>query len=340
MSSGRDEGNLVSLRVLLTDRFDLDAYASLASMSEFKVRKAETFLPTPGELKETDALIIRSRTKIDVDLLNAAPALKLIITTTSGFDHIDLALTTERNVKVMYTPDANAASATELTWALVLASARRIIESHRAVKNGDWKRELLVGRELAGKVYGIIGLGRIGSRVAKVAQAFGMQVIAFDPYRDAPYFRERDVECLALSEVFRMSDVISCHVPATRETHHMIGPDHFENAERDLIFVNTSRGSIVTETTLIDALNENWLAGVGLDVFEREPLAKAARIANHPRAVLSPHIGANTSEAFRAASFEAVDKLKAFAAHGAISDPLPSTELWAHGGFRVGEGEA
>lgn len=319
--------------VLITDRFSLDALARLQSHAKLKVHVSQTPLPSDDELKTTQALIIRSRTKIDRAILDRAPNLQVIITATSGFDHIDLALVEERQLRVMFTPEANAASACELTWALVLACARRVPEAHRSVKNGDWRRESLVGTELAGKTYGVVGLGRIGTRVARIAHAFGMKVIAFDPYQDGEHFTRENVSCVSLEELLKLADVISFHVPKTTETHHLVTLYSLEYLNRGAIVINTSRGSVIAEPDLIEALQKGWIAACGLDVFEKEPLPRHSPLQTFANVVLSPHLGATTHEAFAAASSEAAQKLIDFVEAGCVSDPLPPDETWYRMGF-------
>jgi len=327
-------------RILITDRFDVEAFAHLKGEASLDVHRSETPKPTAEELAPAEVLVIRSRTRIDATLLEQSPKLRAIITATSGFDHIDLAATAKRDVTVMYTPDANEASACELTWALVLACARRIPEAHRAVKSGEWKREALVGRELAGKTYGVIGLGRIGTRVARIAQAFGMRVMAFDPYQEDSYFAKENIARISLDELLKLSDVVSVHVPATSETHHLITRNYFEFERKDLIFVNTSRGTVIEEALLVEALEKQWIAACGLDVFEREPLPQKSHLMNFPNVVMSPHIGATTTEAFKAASMDAAQKALAFVRSSATSDLLPPQATWAKGGFRRSSGDA
>lgn len=319
---------------MVTDRFDLDALALLRGDPAVEVSVSASPRPTPDELRGVEGLIIRSRTPIDRSFLAQAPELKAVVTATSGFDHIDLDATTERELAVMYTPEANAQSAAELTWALALACARRIPEAHRAVKTGDWRREALIGRELAGKTFGVIGLGRIGGKVARLAQAFGMKVIAFDPYKDDARFADLATTRVALGELLRLADFASLHVPATPETRHMITPLHLENANPALILVNTSRGLALREQDLIAALENSQIAGAGLDVFEKEPLARHSALTGIPNVVLSPHIGATTTEAFAAASREAAEKMLRFAKAHKTSDTLPPDEEWYLLGFQ------
>lgn len=296
-------------QVLITDRFSLDALAFLRTKNELEIKTSRSPDPLAEEMASANALIIRSRTKITEDLLSQAPHLELIITATSGFDHIDLDATRSKEIPVLYTPDANAASAAELTWALVLACARKIPAAHQAIKAGNWNRNLLMGTELSQKTYGIIGLGRIGKRVARIAKAFNMKVIAFDPYINPIDFEKEGVECVGFEEVLKLSDVLSLHVPSTNETYKMINSSCLEFINRGIIFVNTSRGSVVDEEALAHALESGWISQCGLDVFEKEPLPRNSHLLQQPQVVFSPHLGATTNEAFAAASQEAANKV-------------------------------
>lgn len=320
-------------RILITDRFDVEALALLRGDQRLAVSTSSSPSPTDEELRPVHGLIIRSRTKIDRALLDRAPELKVIVTATSGFDHIDLEATKERGLIVMYTPEANAASAAELTWGLVLACARRIPEAHRAVKSGEWRREALLGVQLQGRTYGVVGLGRIGTRVARIARAFGLKVIGFDPYKEDEYFAAEGVDRVSLEELLKLSDVLSFHVPATEETHHMLKEANLEYLNRGAILVNTSRGSVISEEDLITSLENGWIRACGLDVFEREPLPRHSGLTGYPNVVLSPHIGATTAEAFSAASREAAEKIRAFASRQESSDRLPPEESWYLMGF-------
>jgi D-3-phosphoglycerate dehydrogenase len=318
-----------SFKVFVTDRFDVDSFVHLASKTE--ASRTRTPDLNEAELSTVNGLVIRSRTKISKALIERAPQLKAIVTSTSGFDHIDLAACENAGIKVMYTPNANAASACELTWALILAAARKIPKANAMVKVGDWNREPLMGLQLNGKTYGVIGLGRIGSRVANVARAFGMKVIAYDPYNDEFGVNQR----VSLDELFKLADVVSIHVPATHETQNMISRTLFQDGTEGLLFVNTSRGSVVEDSVLIEALDEGWIGACGLDVFAREPLSQESKLLKRDNVVLSPHIGATTNEAFKAASDEAADKMVAFAQHGTISDELPGNAPWMDSKFRA-----
>jgi D-3-phosphoglycerate dehydrogenase len=324
---------MTPFQVLVTDRFELEALALLQGDSALKVAKSAEPQPTAAELVTIQGLAIRSRTRVDRDLLALAPKLEVVVTATSGFDHIDLDACEERGIKVMFTPEANAASAAELTWGLVLSCARKLNESHRAVKSGEWRRDSLMGRQLEGKTYGIVGLGRIGTRVARIAQAFGMRVIAFDPYKDDEHFEAVGAQRFGLEELFMLSDVVSLHVPASDETKGMIHRYLLDAANRSLILINTSRGSVVSEQDLVEGLTLGWIAAAGLDVFEREPLPRHSNLLNLPNVVMSPHLGATTGEAFARASWDAAEKIRNFAGSRQVSDPLPPLDPWWMAGF-------
>ncbi len=315
-------------KVLITDRFSQEAFLTLEAQPYLDVQKTLTPDLKGVDLKGVHALVIRSVTQIKRETLQSAPDLQLIVTATSGFDHIDLDACKDWGVTVMHTPSANIESASQLTWALVLACTNKICKAHREIKLGTWNREMLMGTELAGKTYGIVGLGRIGKRVAEIAQVFGMNVLAYDPYLDDPIFREAGAERHSYEELLKQSDVMSYHVPKTKETHYMFNRALFDYTHSGLIVINTSRGTVVKEQDLVEALEHNWIAGAGLDVFEREPLQRASRLIGLPNVVLTPHIGASTTEAFAKASELAALKVIHFFVEGVTSDTLPPKASW------------
>lgn len=315
-------------RILITDRFSQDAFLTLSQQSFLQVHKTPTPCLQDIDLAGVSGLVIRSRTIIDDKILQRAKDLQIIITATSGFDHIDLAGAEKWGVTVMHTPEANVESAAQLTWALVLSSINKINQAHRMLKAGEWNRDLVLGNELAHKTYGIVGLGRIGRRVAEIANAFNMHVIAFDPYASQNHFYEAQAERVSYEELLKRSDVLSFHVPKTTETDHMLNRSHFEHINRNIVLINTSRGSVIDERDLIEALQKNYLGAVGLDVFEKEPLPRHSPLLNFPNVVLTPHCGANTVEAFAKASEQAALKLIRFFVDASTSDTLPPKAAW------------
>lgn len=316
-------------KVLITDRFAQDVYLYLQQQPHLEVIRTDSPMHLPLEhVVGAHAMLIRSRTRIDEALLQKARNLQVIITATSGFDHIDLAAAEKWGVTVMHTPNANIESAAQLTFALVLACSNNLLVAHKMVKAGDWNRDLLVGMELSSRTYGLVGLGRIGTRVAQLAQAFGMNVVAFDPYQDDEHFEKANVTRLSYEEVLKTADILSFHVPKTLETDNMLNRSHFEYLHRGIILINTSRGSVIHELDLADALERGWIRAVGLDVYEKEPLHRTSKLVTFPNVVLTPHIGANTEDAFYKASHMAAQKLMAFFMDGSTSDSLPPKVPW------------
>lgn len=316
-------------KILVTDRFAQDSYLFLQQNCDFELVRSDNPQHIPLEhLVSAHALIIRSRTRVDEELLKKARQLQLIVTCTSGFDHIDLEATQKWGVTVMHTPTANIESAAQLTWGLVLSCVNNIQQAHKMVKAGEWNRDLITGIELAGRTYGIVGLGRIGSRVAEIAQAFGMNVVAYDPYQEDEVFERLKIPRLSYEEVLKTADIVSFHVPKTLETEHMLNRSQFEYIHRGIILINTSRGSVINENDLCEALDKGWLRSVGLDVYEKEPLHRNSNLLKYPNAVLTPHIGANTEDAFFKASQIAANKLMAFFVDGSTSDTLPPRAPW------------
>lgn len=314
--------------ILVTDKFSQEAYLTLSQQPFLNVQKT----PTPSlhelDLSGVNGLVIRSRTSVDEKVFARAKKLQVIVTATSGFDHIDLDAAQKWGVTVMFTPEANVASAAQMTWALTLACANRVPQGHRALKAGEWNRDAMVGFELANKTFGIVGLGRIGTKVAQIANAFDMNVIAYDPYAEESSFRRVDAERVAYEELLKRSDVLSYHVPKTTETRHMLNRSHFEYIHRGVILINASRGSVVHEQDLCEALENGWLQAVGLDVFEKEPLPRNSKLLQYNNVVVTPHCGANTSEAFAKASEAAALKMIRFFVDSSASDTLPPKAAW------------
>jgi D-3-phosphoglycerate dehydrogenase len=246
---------------------------------------------------ESDALITRSGTAVTPELVNAGQRLRIIGRAGVGLDNVDVEACTARGILVINAPTANIMSATEHTMAMLLALCRNIPEAHASVKRGEWTRSKFMGVELDGKTLGIIGLGRIGSRVTTRARGFGMRVIAYDPYIADSAFERVNATRVSLDQLLSQSDFITVHTPLTDETRGMIGPDEIAKMKDGAIVLNIARGGIYEETALADALNRGKLAGAAIDVYENEPPGADHPLLNAQNAILSPHIGANTIEA-------------------------------------------
>lgn len=311
-------------KITIADRFTAEATAWLKSHAEFDVVTSTD----PARLRETEGLIVRSGFKLPKEVLDQMPALKAVVTATIGFDHIDLAECASRGIRVAHSPNAHVNPAVELTWALLLAAARKLKAADKTARLLEWDREPLLGIELHGKTHGIIGLGRIGSRVAAIARAFGMNVVAHDPYRDNEYFGRHQAMRLGLDELFHVADTVSIHVPLTKETKGRINRVEFGFLKPDSIVINTSRGGVIKEDDLVLHLKAGGHGVFGLDVFTQEPMRKGYELLNFPQVVVTPHIGANTREAFSGVSMEAARNLVGLLTDGPVSGPLPPQEDW------------
>ena len=314
--------------VLITDRLAESSRRQLESIEGLKITSSLGPQPQSQELLGIHAMIIRSKTQITEKLLHDAKQLQLIITCTSGFDHIDLKATNKWGITVMFTPKANVESAAELTWMMAMMMARQYPKTQDLMTSGRWNRETATGFELRGKNYGIIGFGRIGQRVCEIAKAFQMNVFCFDPYQKNAVFQRYKTKHATLERLFETCDVISLHVPKTNKTQGMIDHKLISLAKQNLCLINTSRGGVVNENDCLAALQKGTLQYAALDVFETEPLATTSAILAENRIIKTPHIGANTVDAMERASQMAVEKLLRFFQDGTTSDTLPPKDQW------------
>jgi D-3-phosphoglycerate dehydrogenase len=245
---------------------------------------------------DAEAILIRSATKVDAEVLSAAPRLRVIARAGVGLDNVDVRAATLHGVMVVNAPTSNIVSAAELAVGLLLAAARNIAPANQSLKNGEWKRSRFAGIELYEKTVGIIGLGRIGVLVAQRLSAFGMRVLAYDPYVQAGRAAQMGVRLVPLDELLSESDFISVHLPKTPETVGLIGEEQLRRAKPDVIVVNAARGGIVDEHALYVALKEGRVAGAGVDVFATEPCTDSP-LFEFDSVVATPHLGASTAEA-------------------------------------------
>ncbi len=245
---------------------------------------------------DADAILVRSATKVDVEALEAAKRLQVVARAGVGLDNVDVKAATQLGVMVVNAPTSNIVSAAELAVGLMLAAARHISPAHAALKDGEWKRSKYTGIELYEKTVGIVGLGRIGVLVAQRLSAFGMRVIAYDPYVQAGRAAQMGVRLVSLDELLAEADFMSVHLPKTPETISLIGADQLAKVKPDLVLVNAARGGIVDEQALHDALKEGRIAAAGLDVFAKEPCTDSP-LFDLENVVATPHLGASTDEA-------------------------------------------
>ncbi|GAB3396755.1 phosphoglycerate dehydrogenase [Schumannella luteola] len=247
-------------------------------------------------LAEADAILIRSATQVDAEAIAAAPRLKVVARAGVGLDNVDIKSATQAGVMVVNAPTSNIISAAELTVGHILSLARHIPAAHASLAGGAWKRSSYTGTELYEKTVGIIGLGRIGALITARLQAFGVNVVAYDPYVTANRAQQLGVTLLSLDELLEQSDFITIHMPKTPETTGMISTDQLAKMKSTAYIVNVARGGLIDEAALFEALQANVIAGAGLDVFVSEP-PKDSPLLALPNVVVTPHLGASTDEA-------------------------------------------
>jgi D-3-phosphoglycerate dehydrogenase len=257
-----------------------------------------------------DAWIVRGATKVSRRLIEAAPKLRWIGRAGAGLDNIDIVAAKERGIEVMNVPGANAVAVAELVFGLLIALLRHLPEADASVRRGEWDKSKFMGRELRGKTLGIVGLGKIGSAVARRALAFEMKCVGHEPLVPDAMVRAMGVEPLALDALLSRSEILTLHVPIAPETRGMIGAAQIARMPRGAILVNAARGGLVDEAALHRALESGALSGAALDVFAEEP-PKGSPLVGHPRVVRTPHIGAATVEAQEAVGEEIVAMLLA-----------------------------
>ena len=314
------------MKILVADSVSERAVDILREQESWEV----VFLPKKAgasvadEIQDADALVVRSATKVTAPLLAKAERLRVI-----GRAGTDLDAATQKGVVVMNTPGGNAVSVAEHTLALLLALARRIPQADALMKQGRWEKKKLEGMELRGKTLGLIGLGQIGSDVARLAKAFEMQIIAYDPYVSTLLAGELDVKLALLEEVLKSADFISLHCSATPETRHLINARTLSLAHPGVRIVNCARGELINEADLLAALECGLVAGAGLDVFETEP-PKDSKLVSHPSVIATPHIAGSTEEAQEIVGIRIAEQVRDFlisgVARNAVNLPAVSPE--------------
>lgn len=255
---------------------------------------------TPEQLKKIigdyDAMIIRSGTHVNKEIIRAAAKLRVIGRAGVGVDNVDLEEATNRGIIVMNTPEGNTISTAEHTFSMLMALARNIPQANQSIKQGEWKRTKFLGTELNGKVLGVIGFGRIGREVSKRATSFGMKVVIFDPFISAESVKGHPVEFMELKALLKIADFITVHTPLTPETRYILNEETLKLCKKGVRLINCARGGIIEEKALVEALKSGKVAGAALDVFEQEP-PQSHPLLEFPQVIATPHLGAATQEA-------------------------------------------
>ncbi len=295
---------MAAWKILLTDGLEENGQEILREAAEVADRSgitADDLLKVAGEY---DALIVRGRTKVTPAVFEAAKNLKVVGRAGVGVDNIDLNAARQHGVKVVNSPFATTVAVAELAMALLLSLVREIPRGDAGMKNGKWLKKEMEGTELCQKKLGIIGFGRIGQAVAKRAQAFDMSVVVVcDPYVDCEVVESAGCQAVSLNELLASADIITLHVPLNSDTRGLIGKDQFALMKDGVRLINTSRGGVIDEAALLEALETGKVAGAALDVFSTEPPGQTA-LVSHPRVIGSPHIGAQTVEAQQRAAHD------------------------------------
>ncbi len=320
-------------RVLITDPVSEEGIEVLKKEAQVDVKttlKPEEIIAIIGDY---EALMVRSQTKVTAAIIEAGKKLQVIARAGVGIDNVDVEAATRCGVVVVNAPTGNTVSAAEHTFALLLALARNIPQANASLKACQWKRNEFMGTELRGKTLGIIGLGNVGSEVAKRAQGFEMKLIGIDPLVSVEYAQKLEVELVDLSRLLKESDFITLHIPLTPQTKGMIGAKELAMAKPNLRIINCARGGLIDEEALVKAIKDKKLAGAAIDVFEKEPCTQSI-LFGVDSIIVTPHLGASTTEAqvlaARDVAEQIVDVFRGQPARSAINVPyIPAETLTA-----------
>jgi D-3-phosphoglycerate dehydrogenase len=314
------------MKILVCDPISPKGIALLQQRPEFEV------VVLPKRLSEAEllplvadavALVVRSETKVTKKVLEAAPQLRVVGRAGVGVDNVDVEAATQRGVVVMNTPAGNTITTAELTFTMLLSLARKVPQAHGTMVAGKWDRKLFQGVELAGKTLGVLGMGRIGTEVAKRAIAFGMRVVGYDPFLTEARAKALGIELATeLDMVYREADFITVHMPVTEQTKGMLNTAAFSKMKPGVRIVNCARGEIIVENDLIAALDSGKVAAAGLDVFIVEPLAADHPFRKHPNLILTPHLGASSEEAQEKCGIEVAEVITGYLLTGEVRNAV------------------
>lgn len=323
---------LSSVRVVVAEPF---AESGLAVLREAGIEIVSCVGKSPdalhAALADADGLIVRSETRVDRALLGFGPKLAVVARAGVGVDAIDVPAATEAGIVVLNTPGANTLAATEQTFALMLSLARFTADAVASIRAGRWERKPFIGTELAHKTLGIVGLGRIGGAVATRAAAFGMKLLAYDPFISAARGAALGAQLVSLQELLERADIVTLHVPLSNQTLGMIGAAQLATMKHGALLINCARGGVVDETALLDALNAGTIAGAAIDVVAKEPPppdGTGAKLHRHPKVIATPHLGGSTHEALERIAIELANDVASVLLGGpaaaAVNAPIAS----------------
>lgn len=313
------------MNIMICDPISPKGIALFQQCTKFNVTVLKQRLPEAELLplvKDVEAMVVRSETKITRKIMEAAPKLRVVGRAGVGVDNVDVETATQRGIVVMNTPSGNTISTAELTFSMLMALARKIPQAHASMKAGEWNRKAFQGVELYNKTLGILGMGRIGTEVARRAIAFGMRVLAYDPYLTLSRANALQVELVELDEVFTRADFITVHMPMSDETKGMINAAAFAKMKPGARVLNCARGGIINEADLYEAIKSGKIAGAALDVYETEPLPKEFPLRDLPQVIMTPHLGASTEEAQENVGIEVAEAITDYLLNGAVRNAV------------------
>lgn len=271
---------------------------------------------------DVEAMVVRSETKVTSAVIAAAPKLRVVGRAGVGVDNVDVDAATQKGIVVMNTPSGNTISTAELTFSMLMSLARKIPQANASMKSGEWNRKAFQGVELYNKTLGILGMGRIGTEVARRAIVFGMRVLAFDPYLTLSRANALQVELVELDDLYARADFITVHMPMSDETKGMINTAAFAKMKPGVRVLNCARGGIIHEGDLVEAVKSGKAAGAALDVYETEPLPKESPLRELPQIIMTPHLGASTDEAQENVGIEVAEAITDYLLNGAVRNAV------------------
>lgn len=313
------------MHIMICDPISPKGIALFQQCTQFKVTVLKQRLPEAELLPlvaDVEAMVVRSETKITRAVIEAAPKLRVVGRAGVGVDNVDVEAATQRGIVVMNTPSGNTISTCELTFSMLMALARKIPQANASMKAGEWNRKAFQGVELYNKTLGILGMGRIGTEVARRAIVFGMRVLAYDPYLTLSRANALQVELVELDEVFARCDFITVHMPMSDETRGMMNAAAFAKMKQGVRVLNCARGGIINEADLYEAVKSGKVAGAALDVFETEPLPKEFPLRDLPQVIMTPHLGASTEEAQENVGIEVAEAITDYLLNGAVRNAV------------------
>lgn len=314
------------MNILVCDPISPKGIALLQQRPEFKVTVLKQKTPEAELLplvKDVHAMVVRSETKVTKKVMEAASNLKVVGRAGVGVDNVDVDTATQRGIVVMNTPGGNTISTAELTFSMLMGLARKIPQAHMSMKEGKWSRKDFQGTELYNKTLGILGMGRIGTEVAKRALAFGMKVLAFDPYLSLARAKALQVDLKEnVEDVYTQADFITVHMPMTDETKGMVNAAAFAKMKKGVRILNCARGGIINESDLLAAIQSGQVGGAALDVYETEPPPADFALRALPQVVMTPHLGASTEEAQENVGIEVAEAITDFLLSGEVRNAV------------------